>query len=217
MTAVRTGHERVNQKQRTRSAIVAAARALADTGGEVTMPAVAAAARVSEATAYRYVPDLVSLLGEAIRRQGAAAAMAAVANSNDPVERVGVAAEVLARDVLRRQGAVRAVIAGTVIRPGTATARPGYRFELIDHALAPWRTGTPSEPGPDIHQLIRDLAVVVSAEAVLTLIDLCLLPADDAVASLVTTARTLTHAAFAGSSRSDQSATQRDSRPRSWA
>ena len=47
-----------NQMERTRSAIVAAARELADSGAEITMPAVAAEARVSEATAYRYFPDL---------------------------------------------------------------------------------------------------------------------------------------------------------------
>ena len=55
---VETAHlgGRVHQKARTRSAIVAAAHELAETGGEVTMPAIAAAARVSEATAYRYSP-----------------------------------------------------------------------------------------------------------------------------------------------------------------
>ena len=59
------GAGRVNQKARTRAAIVAAARDLARGGAEITMPAVAQAALVSEATAYRYFPDLVSLLLEA--------------------------------------------------------------------------------------------------------------------------------------------------------
>lgn len=195
MTAARPSTGRVNQKERTRSAIVAAARELADTGGEVTMPAVAAAARVSEATAYRYFPDLVSLLGEAIRREGAAEAMAAVADSDDPVERVAAAAEVLARDVLRRQGAVRAVLAGVITRPEAARLRPGYRFELIDHALAPWRDGDVF-----LEELVGDLAIVVSAEAVLTLLDQCGLGAEDAVAGVVRTARTLTRAAFAARS-----------------
>ncbi len=57
---------RVNQKQRTRTAIVAAAQQLISAGAEVTMPAVARMALVSEATAYRYFPDLVSLLREAV-------------------------------------------------------------------------------------------------------------------------------------------------------
>ena len=48
---------RVNQKQRTRAAIIAAARDLITGSTEVTMPAVARAALVSEATAYRYFPE----------------------------------------------------------------------------------------------------------------------------------------------------------------
>jgi AcrR family transcriptional regulator len=57
---------RVNQKRRTRAAILAAARDLITGSAEVTMPAVAQAALVSEATAYRYFPDLISLLREAV-------------------------------------------------------------------------------------------------------------------------------------------------------
>ena len=57
---------RVNQKERTRQAIVAATRELIRTSGEVTMPAVAKSALVSAATAYRYFPDLASLLREAL-------------------------------------------------------------------------------------------------------------------------------------------------------
>ena len=64
------GHDRrvgtrVNQKARTRAAIVQAVRELARSGAEITMPSVAKAALVSEATAYRYFPDLVTLLLEA--------------------------------------------------------------------------------------------------------------------------------------------------------
>ncbi|MFE2441447.1 TetR/AcrR family transcriptional regulator [Streptomyces sp. NPDC059426] len=65
MTA-QAGTGRINQKQRTRTAIVAAARELIGTGAEVTMPLVARAALVSEATAYRYFPDLHSLISEAL-------------------------------------------------------------------------------------------------------------------------------------------------------
>ena len=49
-----TSSGRVNQKTRTRNAIVQAAAELSRTGREVTMPEVAKAALVSEATAYRY-------------------------------------------------------------------------------------------------------------------------------------------------------------------
>src|ERR1700734_589124 len=55
---------RVNQKARPRAAIVRAVQDLARDGAEITMPSVSRAALVSEATAYRYFPDLVSLLLE---------------------------------------------------------------------------------------------------------------------------------------------------------
>ena len=196
VATTRRGGERTNQKERTRSAIVAAAHEIAETGGEVTMPAIAEAARVSEATAYRYFPDLVSLLRVTIGSADLVGAMAPVEHTRDPVERVGHATEVLARAVLRRQGAVRAMIAGTITRPADAQIRPGLRFGLIEHALAPWNADNPDRQA-DGEQLVRDLAVVISAESLFTLTDLCGLAGDDAVASLTHTARRLTEATVA--------------------
>ena len=183
---------RVNQKERTRQAIVAATRAIIRTGGEVTMPAVAKSALVSEATTYRYFPDLVSLLREALAEvwPSPETALAPVADSDDPVERVACATQTLLRHVLAYQGAVRAMIAGTITRPGDAAVRPGLRFGLIDHALRPLAAETAV-----LAQLKRDLAVVISAEALFILTDLYGLSAEDAIASAVHTARTLTQAA----------------------
>jgi len=184
---------RVNQKERTRQAIVAATRDLARAGGEVTMPAVARSALVSEATAYRYFPDLASLLREALAGvwPSPETALAPVAGSDDPVERVACATEALLRHVLSYQGAVRATIAATITRPGGAAMRPGHRFGLIDEALRPVAAGTAG-----LAQLKQDLAVVISAEALFTLTDLCGLSPEDAIASAVHTARTLTRAAI---------------------
>jgi len=184
---------RVNQKERTRQAIVAATRDLARAGGEVTMPAVARSALVSEATAYRYFPDLASLLSEALAGvwPSPETALAPVAGSDDPVERVACATEALLRHVLSYQGAVRATIAATITRPGGAAMRPGHRFGLIDEALRPVAADTAG-----LAQLKQDLAVVISAEALFTLTDLCGLSPEDAIASAVHTARTLTRAAI---------------------
>src|SRR5579875_3547975 len=93
------GQGRVNQKQRTRRAIVDAAKRLASSGAEVTMPVVAREALVSEATAYRYFPDLASLLREADDGTWPSPedALAPVAGRTDLVERVAFAAEFLFR------------------------------------------------------------------------------------------------------------------------
>jgi AcrR family transcriptional regulator len=192
------GTGRVNQKRRTRAAIVQAASELILTGREVTMPEIAKAALVSEATAYRYFPDLASLLREAMANQlpDPAEALASVAGSTDPVERVAVATEYLLRLVLSRQGAVRAMIAATVTRPGGTVSRPGLRFGLIDHALAPLQDTLGATDPAALAQLKLSLAVVVSAEALFSLTDLYGLDPEAAIASVVHTATTLTRAAL---------------------
>ncbi|MCQ8187889.1 TetR/AcrR family transcriptional regulator [Streptomyces rugosispiralis] len=190
-------HRRTNQMERTRSAIVAAARELADSGAEIRMSAIAAEARVSEATAYRHFPDLVSLLRAAVLVEDQVAVLRSVAEGDDPVERIGQAAEILGRAVLRREGAVRALVSSTIAKPETAKERPAHRFGLIEHALAPWveRNGLAGHEA--VAQLVRDLAVVISAESLFTLIDLCGLGPQEAVAGLVATARRTTAAAVA--------------------
>ncbi len=192
------GAGRVNQKARTRRAIVAAARELARTGSDVTMPEVARLALVSEATAYRYFPDLVSLLSETFDDlwPSPAEALAPVADSRDPVERIMFACEFLLRGVLGYQGAVRAMISGTITRPELTAVRPGIRFGLIDYALAPFETTLAARDPLALPRLRQGLAVVVSAEALFILIDLCGLSPDEAIASAADTAAALVAAAF---------------------
>ena len=189
-------HGRVNQKRRTRAAIVAGCQELITAGAEINMPAVARAALVSEPTAYRYFPDLASLLEEALAdlEPDPGAALATGADPGDPVERIAYAAKVLATLVVERQGAIRALISVSIIRGTARQVRPGYRFALIDQALAPLSEHKPGLDAATLEQLRRDLAVIMSAEAVLTLIDLYGLDSDAAVASIVHTARLITEA-----------------------
>jgi AcrR family transcriptional regulator len=187
---------RVNQKRRTRTAIIAACQELITAGAGVNMPAVARAALVSEPTAYRYFPDLSSLLEEALAEiePDLTAALEAGADPGDPVQRVADAAELLARLVIDRQGAIRALISATISRGTARHARPGYRFALIDQALAPLSGHKPGLDAATLEQLRRDLAVVISAEAVLTITDLYGLDPEAAVTSIVHTARLITEA-----------------------
>ena len=160
------------------------------------MPEVARRALVSEATAYRYFPDLASLLREVLAGawDSPQQAMAPVARSDDPVERVGFAAEFLLREVLAHQGAVRAMISASITRPADVV-RPGRRFGLIDEALRPLDDTMAVRQPEQFEQLKRGLAVVVSAEALFTLTDLCGLAPEEAIASAAATARSLTAAA----------------------
>lgn len=194
---MRPDSQRANQKERTRAAIVDATRELTKSGEDITMPAIAKAARVSEATAYRYFPDLVTLLREAVDGvwPEPREALAPVQESNDPVTRIAFATEYLLRGVLNRQSAVRAMIAASITNPDWAATRPGQRFGLIAEALAP----VEGSPNPEaFEQTKRDLAVVVSAEALFTLMDLCGLEPEAAIASAIHTATAITAAAFGG-------------------
>jgi AcrR family transcriptional regulator len=204
------GGGRANQKKRTRDAIVRAAAELMATGREVAMPEIARSALVSEATAYRYFPDLASLLREAMddHLPDPAVALAAVTDSADPVERVVAATDYLLRHVLAREGAVRAMIAATIARPGQGVSRPTLRLGLLDAALAPLGDGPAGPPGrpadPDaraaaLTRLKLGLSVIVGAEALFWLTDQYGLAPETAIAELVGTATALTRAALSES------------------
>jgi AcrR family transcriptional regulator len=193
------GSGRTNQKARTQRAIVQACVELIREGRPVTMPEVAKAAMVSEATAYRYFPDLASLLAKALADDwpSPAEALAPVAASMDPVERVAFATRFLLHGVADRQAVVRSMISATITQQApTGRARPGIRFGLIECALAPFAETVESANSALLAQLQLDLAVVMSAEALFTLTDLCGLSIQDAIDSIEKTARTLTSAAF---------------------
>src|ERR1700757_4631104 len=98
-------HGRINQKRRTRNAIIAACQQLIADGADINMPAVARAALVSEPTAYRYFPDLASLLQETLASIAPTRVpgLAPSVDPGDPVERVAYAAELLAKLVIERQ------------------------------------------------------------------------------------------------------------------
>ena len=87
---------RTNQKARTKRAIIDACVELIRERQPVTMPGVAKRAMVSEATAYRYFPDLASLLARALTEDWPtpAQALAPVAASNAVIESICVTSEV---------------------------------------------------------------------------------------------------------------------------
>ncbi len=189
---------RVRQKERTRAALITAARQLILDGAAITMMAVATAVGVSEATAYRHFPDLPSLLREAFTGlwPDTPADLLRAGDNGDVPERVAQATDFLLRNVVKMQGAVRVMIASTITREKVTFPRPGKQFGLIDLAVAPLERGPGAMEPARLTQLKLDLAVIVSAEALFTLTDLAGLTPQDAIASVVHTARTITQAAI---------------------
>jgi AcrR family transcriptional regulator len=185
--------QREHQRERTRAALVDATRAVIRSGGEVTMPAIARAAGVSEPTAYRYFPDLLSIMREGFVGVWPSAdeLMPSLQSCPDPVERIGIAANMLGDNMFRIEGAVRTMIALTINRRDAIGARPGHRIALIESALAPLSARNEAADRDRLSQLRNDLAVVVSAEALFTLVDLKSMAPEAAVASVSTAARRL--------------------------
>jgi AcrR family transcriptional regulator len=201
--AIAESKGRTNQKARTQRAIIAACVELMRQRQPVTMPEVAKAAMVSEATAYRYFPDLASLLARALAADwpSPSEALAPVAASNDPVERVVFATRFLLRGIAEREAVVRSMISATIVQPElSGKARPGIRFGLIEYALAPFVDVLEAANPECLAQLRLELAVVMSAEALFILTDLCGLVVEEAIESAARTARTLTSAAFGSTS-----------------
>ena len=213
--AIAESNGRTNQKARTRRAIVEACLDLIRQGQPVTMPEVAKAALVSEATAYRYFPDLASLLAKALAEDWPtpSEALAPVAASNDPVERVAFATRFLLQGVAERQAVVRAMISSTIAQPDlSGRARPGIRFGLIECALAPFVDPFEAANPELLAQLRLDLAVIMSAEALFSLTDLCGLSIDDAIDSAAKTASTVTAAAYSQIGQGPLNVPQQDRR-----
>ncbi|HJT15049.1 MAG TPA: TetR family transcriptional regulator [Dongiaceae bacterium] len=146
--AKRKPPERANQRYRTRKDLIDAAGRLMKNGHKPSLEEVAAAARVSRATAYRYFPNVEALLAEAPLDAGAPDwdALFAGDGSTDPEERVDRAEAAMHRLVYDNEAAIRLMLSATLARAAgenadeTVPYRQNRRTPLIDAALAPART-----------------------------------------------------------------------------
>jgi AcrR family transcriptional regulator len=86
---------RVNQKLRTRQALIDAAIAMRDEGQHPTLAQVAERARVSRATAYRYFPSLEALISETAADREMKPLESFWRPGDDPVKGIGQAANAL--------------------------------------------------------------------------------------------------------------------------
>ena len=143
-----TGGGRVNQKQRTRQAIVDAAIELIDEGSAPTVAEAAEAALVSRTTAYRYFPTQESLLLEVALHAHVDDLEALVAEPVDAEHRGGAALDVLHRfndrvldEEVRYRNAMRVYqelwferVEGGRPGPSRAGGTPGT---LVPHAAGP--------------------------------------------------------------------------------
>jgi len=179
----------VNQKRRTRAAIVAAARAILDRGETPTIALVADEALMTRTTVYRYFPTQESLLLELSITVSLAEVddlLARPVDGSSPHDRLLELVEVFNRYVAANEPLMRTAqrhyldtwLAAERAGEHTEQLREGRRLHWIAAILEPLR-GT--MPDVDLRRLEMALCLVLGAEAFTVLRDVCHLDADEAV------------------------------------
>lgn len=178
---------RMNQKRRTRQALVLAATALVQRGETPTVAEVAAVAQVAKSTAYRYFPTQELLLAtarlEAANGPELAAVYAAARAPGPPEERLDAVVRADHTLVTRHEAAFRAFLRATLApRDDTAEApprRPGNRLRYLAEALDPLRAELGAER---LERLVLALAMCMGLESLVVQQDIGGLTADEAEA-----------------------------------
>lgn len=179
---------RLAQKLRTRAALLEAARELVAQGQNPTVAAVADAATVSRATAYRYFPTQEALLVEVPLDQDAptVAALFGAGAPDDPEERAVLVQHALYDLCRDHEAEFRVFLRGSITRSLTDRAgapdplRGARRSALLDEALAPLEGELPPA---EIERLKGAISMMVGIEAVIVLRDVLHLGHDEARAT----------------------------------
>jgi AcrR family transcriptional regulator len=195
---------RANQKERTRAALVDAAKALVRAGAPPTVAEAAERARVSRATAYRYFPTQDSLLIEitdvtpvvepveqALAQLESGDPEARLAKLLDTCNPIMVAEEARLRMALR-------VYLDTWLEARKSGApvpklREGRRMRWLDSALEPVRRKLPKA---EWRRLRAALALTLSIDALVVMKDVAQLGDEEALEVLRWTALTLLRSAL---------------------
>lgn len=171
MAEQRQPGERINQKRRTRLAILRAASGLIAAGNAPTVADAADAAGVSRATAYRYFPSQELLLAEAALDAvvpDIPAMLAAPELAQDAAAALDHLVRVVAEMTRAHESAFRALLRLSLHGGDEPVRRSGRRLGWLDQALAPVR----DELGGDrFERLKRALLPYLGIEAFIALVD----------------------------------------------
>jgi AcrR family transcriptional regulator len=166
---------RVNQKARTRQAIVRAAGTLLARGAKPSLDEIAAEAQVSRATAYRYFPGLDALLSEAAvdLLVPEAGDLFGPRAPGDACERIALVDEAFDKACREREVPLRLMLARMLERSiGRGADEPplrqNRRAPLIGEALAPI---APRLGPAHTERLAQALAMIVGTEGFIALSD----------------------------------------------
>jgi AcrR family transcriptional regulator len=187
---------RIDQKRRTRDALIASARALVARGETPTVEAAAEAAAISRTTAYRYFPNQHALLVAAHPETGAASLL-----PDDPPDDVATRLELVidafTRSTVENEAAQRTMLRLSLEADAAQRAqlplRQGRGIKWIEEALAPLRQQM-SET--DVRRLTLAIRSAAGIEALVWLTDVAGLSRHDARELMRWSARALLQSAI---------------------
>jgi AcrR family transcriptional regulator len=192
---------RTQQKSRTRSALVDAARQLVADGITPTVEEAAAAAAISRTTAYRYFPNQRSLL-LAAHPEIEARSLLGEEPRGDPAERfsrvVEAFTDLVARTEPQQRAMLRLSLAPDAVDHDQLLLRQGRALVWLEDALAPLRG---SVPDAALRRLVLATRAACGIESLVWLTDVAGLDRVDALELQRWSARTLFAATLAESPR----------------
>ena len=189
----------MNQKRRTRTALVHAAKELLEQGVTPTVARAAEAALVSRTTAYRYFPTQEALLLEVavnVDVRELEELVAEPVDADHAAQRVVEVLDRLNRHVLDEEIRYRTLmrvylnqwLSAVAAGDESPVVREGRRRRWLAQLLAPVADRLP--PG-ELDRLTAALSLVTGAEAMVVLRDVCQLSGDEALDVTAWAARTL--------------------------
>jgi AcrR family transcriptional regulator len=186
---------RTQQKLRTRTALVNAARELVAKGHAPTVEDAAAAAAISRTTAYRYFRNQAELLGAA-HPETATQSLLPDPAPEDPETRLEIAVKEVTRIVLANEAQQRTMLRLSLdpsTRTGELPLRQGRVIGWLEDALAPLGSRLTRA---ERRRLVFAIRSAIGIEALVWLTDVAGLSREEAVKTMRWSARSLLRAAL---------------------
>jgi AcrR family transcriptional regulator len=187
---------RIDQKRRTREALIAAARELVADGETPTVEGAAEAASISRTTAYRYFPNQRALLVAAHPETGTASLLPDDA-PDDAATRLDLVIDAFTRSTLENEAQQRTMLRLSLeadpVERAQLPLRQGRGIKWIEEALVPLREEMSESK---VHRLALAIRSACGIEAFVWLVDVAGLTRDDARELMCWSARALLQSAF---------------------
>jgi AcrR family transcriptional regulator len=194
MNAMSTAYEqtgRVDQKRRTRQALIVSARALVADGLTPTVEEAAAAASISRTTAYRYFPSQRALLVAAFPEIETTSHLSPDASDN-PRERFDVVVAAITAIMVdtepQQRTMLRLSLEASAEERSALVLRQGRAIRWLEDAVSPLRGHVPAA---ELRRLVLAVRATIGIESYVWLRDVAGLSPEDAVATMHWSARAL--------------------------